>query len=47
MMMYSCPCIQKSKFTFSCGVGLFLANRCVLSIVKRGFSQCGSVPGYR
>lgn len=47
MMMYSCPCIQKSKFTFSYGVRPFLASHCVLSIVKRRFSQCGSVPGYR
>lgn len=47
MMTYSCPCIQKSKFTFSYGVRPFLASHCLLSIVNRVFSQCGSVPGYR
>lgn len=45
MMMCSCPCIQKSKFTFTYGVRPFLAG--VLSIVARVFSWCGSVPGYR
>lgn len=47
MMMYSCPCIQKSKFTFNYGVRPFLAGHCVVSIVRRVFSQYGLVPGYR
>lgn len=37
MMMYSCPYIQKSKFSFNCGVRPLLASWCLLSVVNRVF----------
>lgn len=37
MMMYSCPYIQKSKFSFDCGVRPLLASWCLLSVVNRVF----------